>query len=207
MNVYVESGFVLTLALQQDDHRAAEQVLQLAKQRRITLKIPAFSLSEPFATVHHRANNRNRLINELRSEIRELGRTQPHVSMAGELGQYAIQMAQVLQTQLDAMEAVVLELSRSCDLLQLDATVLARASSYKTAYNLRLQDAIILASVMLDCERAQTGDDALFISQNVNDFENPAIQDALGHLRCKYLADFANAVRYIQRPTDQAEQD
>lgn len=58
MNVYVESGFVLTLALQQDDHQAAHRVLELTQQRRITLKIPSFSLSEPFATVQYRANKR-----------------------------------------------------------------------------------------------------------------------------------------------------
>ena len=69
MNVYVESGFVLTLALQQDDHRAAERILRLAQGRRIALKIPSFSLSEPFATVQNRANNRNRLIDELRKSL------------------------------------------------------------------------------------------------------------------------------------------
>jgi hypothetical protein len=205
MNVYVESGFVLTLALQQDEHQAAEKLLQLAQQRRIILKIPTFSLSEPFATVHYRANSRNRLIEELRREIRELGRTQPHESMAEELGQYTIQMAQVLQTQLDAMEAVVLELSHNCELLQLDATVLTRATSYKAAFNLRLQDAVILASVILDLEREQTPGDALFISQNVKDFENPSVQDTLQRTRCKYLADFTNAVRFIERAAGRAE--
>ena len=31
MNVYVESGFALTLALQQDDHQAADKILQFAQ--------------------------------------------------------------------------------------------------------------------------------------------------------------------------------
>ncbi|MGI8550397.1 MAG: hypothetical protein ACR2PL_06295 [Dehalococcoidia bacterium] len=200
MNVYVESGFVLTLALQQEEHQAAEQILELARQRRMSLRMPAFSLSEPFATVQYRANNRHRLIDELRKELRELGRTRPHVSLARDLDQYTIQMAQVLQTQLAAMEATVLELSRHCQLLQLDATVLDRASSYKTAYNLRLPDAIILVSIVLDLERALAPGDSVFISQNVKDFENPSIQDTLQRLNCKYLADFTNAVRFIERP-------
>lgn len=203
MNVYVESGFVVTLALRQDDYHAAEQVLQFARQRRISLKIPTFSLSEPFATVENRANARHRLIEELRKEIRDLGRTQPHERMARELGQYTSQMGQVLQANLDGLESTVLELSRTCDLLQLDATVLARASSYKASLNLGLQDAIILAAIILDLERAQPQGEALFISQNVKDFEVPAIQDELKRYQCKYLADFANAVRFIaQRSED-----
>ena len=191
MNVYVESGFVLSLALQQDNHEAAEQVLHLA------LKIPAFSLSEPFATVHNRANGRNRLMEELRKEIRELARTQPHERMTAELRQYTIQMAQVLRANLDALETVVFELSRTCELLQLDAAVLARAAIYKTDLNLRLQDAIILTSIIIDLERTQPLGEALFVSQNAKDFDSPAIQAMLQQLQCKYLADFTNAIRFI----------
>jgi hypothetical protein len=57
-----------------------------------------------------------------------------------------------------------------------------------------------LASVILDLEREQSPDGALFISQNVKDFEVPSVQDALQRAQCKYLADFANAVRFIERP-------
>jgi glucose-6-phosphate-specific signal transduction histidine kinase len=108
MNVYVESGFVLTLALQQRDFPAAAAVLTAAKQHRITLKIPVFSLSEPFSTVQYRANTRHRLVDELTREIRELERTQLHEEMARELRGYPIQMAQILQTHLDAVERVTL---------------------------------------------------------------------------------------------------
>jgi hypothetical protein len=133
MNVYVESGFVLTLALQQDDYQTANKILDHARQGRITLKIPAFSLSEPYATVQFRANSRHRLIDDLRKEIRELGRKQPHASMAAELGPYIIQMSGVLQSHFDSMETVILELSRHCELLPLNAEVLARAASYRAA--------------------------------------------------------------------------
>lgn len=201
MNVYVESDYVLTLALQQDDYQAAQGVLQLAQRRHISLKIPSFSLSEPFSTVRSRANNRNRLISELRAEIRELGRTQPHQSMATELSQYVAQMSRVLQTQIDALEATVLELGRISALLPLDGDVLVRAASYKDEHKLRLPDAIILASIILDLEREQPPGDAPFVSQNVSDFEAPSIQDALQRVRCKYLADFTNALRFIERPT------
>jgi hypothetical protein len=129
MNVYVESGFILTLALQQDDYQAAERLLQLAQQHRFSLKVPSFSFSEPFATVQYRANNRNRLIAELDREIRELGRTQPHEILARELARYTIDMGLVLHNQLTAIEAVVLELSRTCTLLPLDAMIRTRASS------------------------------------------------------------------------------
>jgi len=201
MNVYVESGFVLTLALQQDDHPAADRLLQLARNSTITLKIPAFSLSEPFARLKYWANNRHRLVDELSKEIRELGRTQPHQSMASELSRYAIQMASVLQTQMDAVEAIVVDIGHSCEIIQINDAILTSASSFKTEDDMSPQDAIILASVISDPKRPDAPLESLFISQNVKDFEPPLIQDEFRRLNCKYLADFPNAVRFIERPT------
>lgn len=200
MIVYVESDFVLKLALRQDDHRTARRLVQLAQQRRISLKLPAFSLSEPIATVRYRANNRHRLLSELRAEARELGRTEPHAAISGALRQNALQMANVVETQLDALESLIRELSRICELLPLDMAVLDRAALYRAEQTLQLQDAIVLASIVLDLERGPGDDEALFISQNVKDFERQSITELLNHLRCKYLADFSNAVRYVERP-------
>lgn len=200
MSVYVESGFVITLALQQDDYQSAERVIQLAQQRRMTLKIPSFSLSEPLATVQYRANSRNRLIADLRGELRELGRTAPYESMSRELAPYLVRLSDVRQAQLDALETVLLTVGGVCELLQMDTTVLKRAASYKMVFDLRLPDAIVLASVMLDLEQLSPNDRSLFISQNADDFANPAIKAELQRLQCRYISNFADALRYIERP-------
>ncbi|HZU78087.1 MAG TPA: hypothetical protein VFA70_15070 [Dehalococcoidia bacterium] len=200
MNLYVESGFVLTLALRQDDPAPAERLLELARQRFLTLKIPAFSLSEPFATIRSRGNSRNRLIEELRREIRELGRTR-HAQLAHALDQYTDRMANVLQEQADALDAIVLDLARTCEILALSSDVVAAAAEYKSRLTLRLPDAIVLASVIHDLTRAPGADESLFISQNSRDFAQAAIQDELRRLNCSYLADFANAVRLAERPS------
>lgn len=200
MKVYVESGFALTLALQQDDYRSAEAILALAHQGRITLALPALSLSEPFATVQYRANSRHRLLGEMRREARELGRTRPHQRVASELDVIAIEMDQVLPRQLNSLESVVQELGRACTFLEIDGGVISRAAVYRGEHELLLQDAIILASIILDREH-DPSQEGLFISQNTTDFQRPSVGGALGQANCKYLADFANAVRYITRPS------
>lgn len=201
MKAYVESGSVVTLALRQNDRQAGEQLLEFARMGRVTLAIPSFSLSEPLATVQHCGNARRSLVDELCRETPELGRTQPHERMAHDLEQYTIELDQVLRTNLEALESVVLEISRGCEMLLLNGGVVARASSYKTSFDRQLPDAIILATTMADFEEAPNSEEAVFISQNVRDFGVPVIQDALQELNCKYLADVANAVRYIRRPT------
>ena len=51
MTVFVESNFVLEIALGQEQAAAAEAILQLAEHGTLNLRIPAFALSEPFSTV------------------------------------------------------------------------------------------------------------------------------------------------------------
>lgn len=95
MIVYVESDFVLKLALEQDDHRSAGRILALAQHQDVVLKLPIFCLGEPFTTLRYRANTRHRLADELLKEARELGRTESHQRMAQELRQQAAEMIEV----------------------------------------------------------------------------------------------------------------
>lgn len=51
MRVYVETNFVLELALRQEQNESCEALLRLAEASRIGLVVPAFSLLEPYATL------------------------------------------------------------------------------------------------------------------------------------------------------------
>ena len=55
MTVYVESNFVLELALQQEQCDSCLKIIDLATDQRITLAIPAFSLAEPHQTIRDKA--------------------------------------------------------------------------------------------------------------------------------------------------------
>ncbi|MGB6295983.1 MAG: hypothetical protein WBF90_07325 [Rivularia sp. (in: cyanobacteria)] len=45
MDVYVESNFVLELALLQEQHKSCQELLDLAEIKKIRLIVPAFSLA------------------------------------------------------------------------------------------------------------------------------------------------------------------
>lgn len=60
MNVYVESNFVLELALLQEQHVACEEILLLCERGTLRLVMPAYCLMEPYETLGRRqaaANN------------------------------------------------------------------------------------------------------------------------------------------------------
>lgn len=69
MKVYVETNFVLELALEQAQHESCEQLLRLSEGGRIELVIPAYSLVEPHETLRRRHLNRERFKVELDAEL------------------------------------------------------------------------------------------------------------------------------------------
>ena len=62
MKVYIESNFVLELALLQEQNESCENILSLGKSGNIHLIIPAFCVAEPIETLVRRAINRRKRV-------------------------------------------------------------------------------------------------------------------------------------------------
>ena len=78
MDVYVETNFVLELALLQEQQESCQKLLDLAEAGRINLIVPAFSLTEPYETLIRREKNRRNLSQDLHKELSQLGRSLPY---------------------------------------------------------------------------------------------------------------------------------
>ncbi|ADI64614.1 hypothetical protein [Trichormus azollae] len=78
MGVYVETNFVLELALLQEQQESCQQLLNLAESGRINLILPAFSLTEPYETLICREKIRGKLLHNLRDELNQLGHSLPY---------------------------------------------------------------------------------------------------------------------------------
>lgn len=81
MIVYIESNFLLEVALGQKDASSADAILTLAEGDKIKLVFPGFALSESFASVMHVNSERFRLRNSLEAMLKQLkqsGQLEPH---------------------------------------------------------------------------------------------------------------------------------
>ena len=74
MNVYVESNFVLELAILQEQSENCNEILGLSSAKRVQLVVPAYSLAEPYETLARRQKRRLRKKEELDAEIRDISR-------------------------------------------------------------------------------------------------------------------------------------
>jgi hypothetical protein len=71
VNVYVESNFVLELALLQEQQASCTEILRLSETGKVRLVIPAYSLAEPYETLVRRHKQRKRMKAELDVELRQ----------------------------------------------------------------------------------------------------------------------------------------
>lgn len=196
MNIYVESNFVLEIALAQEQHESCEGILALCEANRAQLLIPAFSLAEPYQTLERRHRQRRRTKRELDSELTQLGRTAGYAqSLSG-----AQSLVDILIDSTDEeakrLEATRARLTQSATILPLDAEVLKAATPYQTEYDLSPEDAIVFATVLSHLQGCPS-ERSCFLNRNTRDFDDPDLVAELRRHGCKMLPRFDSGHQYI----------
>ena len=75
MNVYVESNFVLELALLQEQSASCEELVDLGAKGLVSLVVPAYCLAEPYETLIRRWRDRLGLKRTVDGQLTQLART------------------------------------------------------------------------------------------------------------------------------------
>ena len=197
MNVFVETNFVLELALEQQESQSCEKLLELAGKHDIRLWIPAYSLIEPHETLTRRHRDRESLRSAISSELTQLARSATMAQRASTSQDVVKLLAESLETESKQLDDVKQKILATAELLPLDASVLAKGSDYQNKYDLSAQDAVVYASIRTKLE----GDHAVescFISRDSGDFDDPDLRQDLAALNCKYFASFVAAIQFIE---------
>ncbi len=197
MIVYVETNFVLQLALRQEEADAADAILERAKHDLIKLVLPAFSLSEPYSTLTYRAVERRTIYNSLRQQLALLSRSEPHQQTASVLQQLLSMWAKLEARELDLLHSAILGLATVGRAIQTEAGDIQQSSHYRNLYGLPPQDAIILSVIIRDLRAQDLGEAKCFISTNVKDFGDPGIRAELKSFNCRYISKLADGLAFI----------
>lgn len=198
MIAYVESNFILELALEQEESVPAEELLALGESRAIELSIPSFCLSEPFSATTRKGNVRNALQEPLLQQIRELRRSRRHQEVAARLNDAVADFRAVTEREMAALEAVLTRIMRAAAIVPMDTNVYAASLLYKSRFGMSAQDAIVLASVIGDLRQRDVTEEKCFVSRNARDFADPDIASELRAFNCRYISRFADAVAFVR---------
>ncbi len=197
MNVYVESNFVLELALEQEQHESCEQLVKLASAGSVRLMVPAFSLAEPHDALISRDKPRRKLGNELKSHLDELGRSEQYRRVPDVFGHLTGILSAAGAMERDGLRRVLDWILRDAEIIPLNSDVLDKASDYQEReWGMPAKDSIVLASVQSHLEDTLPSE-SCFLNRNTKDFDNPGVRRVLEIYNCKFFGSFDDGLRYI----------
>ena len=197
MNVYVESNFVLELALVQEQHASCEAIVGLAEAGRARLVIPAYSLAEPYETLVRRRRQRKQLKANLDEELRQLSRTATYSQQLGGFEDLTTVLIDSADEEAKRLEQLQTRLLKIVEVIALDAPILAAATRYQLKHDLSPQDALVYASVLSHLARS-AAPESCFLNKNSKDFDDPDIVAELKEHNCKLIPRFDDGCEYVR---------
>lgn len=203
MNVYVESNFVLELALLQEQHGSCSQIVDLAVEGHIHLVIPAYSLVEPYETLIRFFKKRRTIAEDVNAELKQLGRSAPYEEQTDTLQeQFTALFIRNEEEERNRLRNTLEKLLEVAELIPLTTTIINN-SLQQQQQDFSPQDAVVYSSVLMHLANAD-GDDHVFLNLNRKDFDDPEVQDRLEEMGCKILFRFDRGIGYIRsRLSDQ----
>jgi len=197
VNVFVETNFVLELALEQRESSACEKLVDLARARSIRLLLPAYSFIEPHENLTRRQLDRRALGKQVSKELAQLARSKRLAERVAASQEIVNLLAESDEYETRRIEQVKQRLWLVGDVLPLDLGVLRSAAECRADYDLSPQDAIVYASIRsrLELDHASV---SCFLSRNPADFNDADLKRDLKSFNCKYFSSFATGLQYIE---------
>jgi len=189
MDVYVESNFVIELALLQEQHGSCENILALCESGKTHLIIPVYSLVEPYDTLIRYAKNRTRLSNELAIEVKQLARSKPYQEEIDALQNVTAFLIRSQEEEKESLRDTLSRLLKIAEVIPLRSEIVSSALTYQIQHDLSPQDSIVYASV-LNHLRTSSSTSKCFLNKNSKDFDDPDIVNTLSGYGCKMFFSF-----------------
>jgi predicted nucleic acid-binding protein len=198
LRIYVESNFLVELALGQEQAGACDSLLSLTERSEVELVIPAYAIMESLEAVVRRLATFDDVEKRLSNMLSQVGR---NAALSAEADKLKGLAARVRQSALDTHDNAVARTLSCGRVLPLDKVTLAEAQELRQQLGLRLPDAIMLASVHGDLTMSPPAVDAVFANRNAKDFDEPATRERLAKQRCKMLTNFTAALALVEART------
>jgi hypothetical protein len=197
MNVYVETNFVLELALLQSEQDSCEHILSLCEGGRTRLIIPAYSLAEPNEPLIRRDTERKKLVPIVTPTLNQLSRSIPYQTEATSLQEQILSLlTRSGSEERQRFTTIRDRLLQIAEIIPLDGAILAAAVFYERQFGLSPQDSFVFASIVQHLKA--NPERSCFLTTNSRDFNDIDMRKLLEMRNCKLLFNFTDGYNYIQ---------
>jgi hypothetical protein len=197
LTLYVESNFVLQVVLGQEELTSAEKILTAAESGTIELALPTFSLSESFVRISRGIRDRQRLRTQFAEQVTQLVRSSPHANEMAVLQTVPNHLDQINTREGIRLAATVERILKCTRPIDFNASVFQGALNYEGQFDLDVENAIILSSIMSDLQSNRGLRRHVFVTSNRAHFGKPDIVAELRRVDCDSIWDFSDVVRHL----------
>lgn len=197
MNIYVESNFVLELALQQEQQASCHEIVRLCEAGSVKLVLPVYSLVEPYETLVRHHNRRKRTKFDLDIELGQLTRTDTYAKRLTDFESLTSVLIDSADEETKRLEGVRTRLLKTCEIISLDASTLTVAAQCQIEHDLSPQDAVVYASVLTHLRRSAPSE-SCFLNRNSKDFDDPDIVEELKRYTCTMIPSFDHGLKFVR---------
>lgn len=209
MIVYVESNFILEIALEQEQAQAAHAILTLAESSKLKLAFPSFVLSEPFESVMRERRERNALHDSLVKTLNRLQRSEPHKQILVNLKPVIRILKDAYVREIDLLHSTFDRLLSVGECIEVNIFSFRDAVKYQKNLDLSPQDSIVYSAMVADLKRRPEHEVKCFLSRDNKAFDNDdnrSIKAELEVYNCRYIGSFTQGLSFIQHTLEASPQ-
>ncbi len=157
MNVYVNSNFVIELALRQEQYAAASRILSWAQQKRLTLVCPALVLAEPLSNMNYRRVERKALGKSLRTFSAScLARSGEHLAAEEQVGGVLDYLDAMDKSEAEETHGICRVLLATARIMPLNVETMDGSRIVAQDYDIGLTDSLVLTAILVDLLRLES---------------------------------------------------
>ena len=198
MTVYVESNFVLEIALGQGEAEWAESILNFSAEGGVSLAVPSIALFEPLCTLRNQSDRRRGLMNRMGEEIRHLKRSQPHEQDIRQLEPMAGLFTAIEEREKNRLHLTIQRMFEIAAIIQVDGNTFLAALDLVRDYGFsKTHDAIICASILGHLRQSGSAGEHYFATRD-SDFFDPDIASMFKNFGCVVVPRFEECARRLR---------
>jgi hypothetical protein len=194
---YVESNFVLEIALKQEQSESCNSIIQMAEEGKLKLVLPAYSLVEPYEVIKRHAIQRKQFSNDLKNELKQILRSESYKQDTEAILKVEDLLIKSNEDAKQQLEETRLRLIKVSFIIPLDADIATSAIKYQGKNSFSPQDSLVYASVVSHLKFADK-EQKCSLNRNSKDFDDPEIVKEFEDYDCKILFQFTHALDFVK---------
>lgn len=200
MIIYLETNFLLELALRREQSGSCRQLLDWCADQKHSLYLPVYALAEARSAFRRRERTRFGLVDDLKAQARDLARLRGSSDLAHSCEDTGSALGASIDHERASLNTLVEELLLSASFIALDHAVVERAEDLRRQSLIAGDgDLLVFASVVRNLEdrqRAGTMAESIFITRDA-DFGGDAAK-WLRPFSCELLNSYDAAVARLK---------